>query len=414
VEKEDGVNLVSISFLLPYHGVDHAGGDLLLQHYRVLAERCARVDAFATEIGNNVVAASREKDIDFDSYTVAIAKFPRWRRTLLGKVMARIWFLVLPVLPDIGACASFAISRSLRERLREADIVELQWFEYFIFARLVKRVNPGAEIIGFIHDIPSQRIERSLSGWPAFLRRAYLAYVETLERQMLRGMRKVIVLSTKDAALLAQLSTSTQVFVLDPPLNLGRLSDSDNAGVKMDSRNGESDISFGFVGAFHRPENNDAGLWLLTDIWPYVLERCPAARLYLVGSKPSKRLQVAASRFGHSVAVTGYVDDIDSYYDLFGTVVIPLRYGAGVKFKTISAILAGKNIVATPIAIEGTLPEDYFFSVSDSAETLAKAMVELATRSNVGRKIAEEARNVVGSRYSLDNYARAVSDVYHL
>ncbi len=411
VEKmQCGPKLVSISLMLPYSGVDHAGGELLLHHYRVLAERCDSVAAFAVDFDENLRAANRDADIASDSYSAVIVKLPRWRRSLLGKIVARIWHFALPVLPDIGIWAAFASSKALRESLLEADIVELQWFEYFFFRGLVHRINSRAEVIGFAHDIPSQKFERAFSHWPAGLLRTYIAYARWLERMLLRGIPTVTVLSSKDASLIAKRSTSVRAVVLDPPLDLGHPASAVNA----DSLSDDACTSFGFVAAFQRPENHDAAMWLLSEIWPFVLEDCPAGRLYLVGSRPSQELQDAATAFGDAVTVTGYVDDIDSFNDQFSTVVIPLRYGAGVKFKTVSAILAGKNIVATPIAVEGTISHQLFFAVSDSAEVLAKAMIELATYPNKGRELSEQARAEVGSRYSIESYTRTVATAYRL
>ncbi|MFM8855925.1 MAG: glycosyltransferase, partial [Actinomycetota bacterium] len=347
-------NVVSIAFMLPYQGVDHAGGEFLLRHYRVLADRCSGVTAFGPDFETNLTAVERGIGSDFPSYHAEVVRFPRWRKTLLGKIIARFFFITVPVLPDIGAVASCWVSESLRDRLRTADIVELQWFEYFYFARLVRRVNPSAEIVAVNHDVPSQRIERSLANWPAPLRRMYIAYVAWLECRLLSGIELVAALSLKDAELLKH-RTSVPVTVLHPPIDFDR---SAQSAIEAGRIPPNADGSFGFVGALHRRENDDAARWLLSEIWPAVIERSPTASLYIVGSKPSEELQAAASRFPDSVTLTGYVEDIDSFYDKFSTAVIPLRYGAGIKFKTVSAVLARKNVVATPIAVEGTLPDD--------------------------------------------------------
>lgn len=407
-------NILSISFALPYRGVDHAGGELLLHHYEVLAGRCRRLDAFAIDFDSNQKASSRQEDVGFDNYQSETISFPRWRRSLLGKIAARIWSVTAPVLPDLGVCTSFNHSQSLREAIRRADIVELQWFEYFAFARLVKRENPTARIIGFVHDIPSQRIERSLVRLPKPFRNLYLAYVGWLERMLLEGLDCVTVLSKKDADLVRNRTASVETFVLDPPLNL------DESYVSLDEESSlvrlasSADVAFGFVGALHRRENDDAARWLLSAIWPSVLNRCPAARLYIIGSTPSSELREAAAAFVDSVEVTGYVDDIGKFYNLFNTAIIPLRYGAGVKFKTISAVLAGKNIVATPVAVEGVLADELFFCVSDDPDKLASAMVQLATEPASGHLISEQARIEASSRYSLDSYVQAVEQVYEL
>jgi hypothetical protein len=118
---QNGPKLVSLSFLLPCRGVDHAGGELPLHHYGVLAERCVRVDAFAIEFDCNLIAANREVDIGSDSYTAVIVQFPRWRKSLLGKIVARMWFVAMPVLPDIGICAAFASSKPEDHFFRVSD-----------------------------------------------------------------------------------------------------------------------------------------------------------------------------------------------------------------------------------------------------------------------------------------------------
>jgi glycosyltransferase involved in cell wall biosynthesis len=405
-------NVLSISFALPYSGVDHAGGELLLHHYRVLAARCRRLDAFAIEFESNKNASSRQEDLGFDNYRTSMISFPRWRKTFLGKTAARIWSVTAPVLPDLGVCTSFYHSKSLREAIRQADIVELQWFEYFAFARLVKRENPNARIVGFVHDIPSQRIERSLVRLPKPFRNLYLDYVVWLERILIEGLDCVTVLSNKDADLVRNRTAWVETYVLDPPLNHDESDVASGEASPLDRMAASADVAFGFVGALQRRENDDAARWLLSAIWPSVLNRCPTARLYIIGSTPSSELREAAAAFADSVEVTGYVEDIGKYYNLFNTVIIPLRYGAGVKFKTISAVLAGKNIVATPVAVEGVLADEHFFCVSDDPDKLAFAMVQLVTDPASGHLISEQARLEAGSRYSLDSYVRAVEVIY--
>lgn len=407
----EGPRLVSLALLLPYQGVDHAGGDLLLQHYRVLAEHCSSLDVFAVDFNSNKAAAEINCDVEASSFCATVIDLPRWRTSLPGKFIARMCEWALPLFPDIGLYAAYSSSKDLHERIRTADIVELQWFEYFRLARLVKRINPAAAVVGYVHDVPYQKFERRLARWPTPARQIYLAYVAFLERLVLRAVDTVTVLSEKDAVLLARRSTRIKPVILHPPLDVGR-----TAGRAESSANntaiGLTNQSFGFIGALHRPENDDACRWLLSEIWPRVIMSCPEAHLYLVGSKPTEALSKSAVQLGDSVTVTGYVDDLDAFYDRFDTVVVPLRYGAGVKFKTISAILARKNVISTPVGIEGTLPAEYFYCVSESASTLAAAMINLANAPALGADVARRAKDAVGSVYSLQNYTRTVVSAY--
>jgi hypothetical protein len=405
--------LLSITFMLPYSGVDHAGGQFLLHHYQVLADSYSKIDSFAINLQENSKATGRDSDIRNNVYTSHIIDFPAWRKSILGKVAARFFHILAPVFPDLGVVISFVFSKELRQHIKDADVVELQWFEYFCFARFIQSVNPHVRVIGISHDVPSQRIERRLNGFPGFVRKTCVEYVKWQERWVLKNIAYLGALCDKDSEILGHLGEFTQTAVLNPPLEIDR-----HASINLDGLTNldlnRSSRSFGFIAAFQRTENDDAALWLLNEIWPLVLQGCPTAYLYLVGSKPSRDLLSIAETFRDSVLVTGYVPDVQIYYNCFDTVIIPLRMGAGIKFKTIAAVLERKNIISTPIGIEGVLPSDYFYCISNSALEIANAMVEIVRFPSTGKDYCESAFVEIGSRFSRLNYSHSIRNLYIL
>ena len=70
------------------------------------------------------------------------------------------------------------------------------------------------------------------------------------------------------------------------------------------------------------------------------------------------------------ILVTGYISD-DRLSELYANCklcVIPLRFGAGVKGKTVEAMYQGIGIVSTSIGIEGLSELDKYIQAKDSED----------------------------------------------
>jgi glycosyltransferase involved in cell wall biosynthesis len=75
----------------------------------------------------------------------------------------------------------------------------------------------------------------------------------------------------------------------------------------------------------------------------------------------------------HRVIVHGFLSD-EELRDLYQTVrlvVVPLRFGAGVKGKVLEAIQAGLPIITTSIGAEGIPDAEQIMVISDEAEDMA-------------------------------------------
>ena len=55
---------------------------------------------------------------------------------------------------------------------------------------------------------------------------------------------------------------------------------------------------------------------------------------------------------------------------------MPLRYGAGVKFKVIDAMSYGVPVVSTTVGAEGIGDSSWFAAISDDPQRLAEALLE--------------------------------------
>ncbi len=137
---------------------------------------------------------------------------------------------------------------------------------------------------------------------------------------------------------------------------------------------GTSDILF--VGGFNHPPNVDAICWFVGEVLPLVRQARPEIRLHIVGSNPTEAVQDLQAE---KVIVYGYLSDqeLDALYRRVRQVVVPLRFGAGVKGKVLEAIQQNRPVVCTSIGAEGIPDADSVMTISDSAEAFAASVVTL-------------------------------------
>jgi glycosyltransferase involved in cell wall biosynthesis len=95
------------------------------------------------------------------------------------------------------------------------------------------------------------------------------------------------------------------------------------------------------------PGNVDGLTAFLEDAWPAVLNACPDAELKVYG--------LLARKVGPAKATTrvGYTSDLRSAYRESAVVINPLRFGTGLKIKTVEALARGKAVVTTSCGAEG-------------------------------------------------------------
>ena len=112
-----------------------------------------------------------------------------------------------------------------------------------------------------------------------------------------------------------------------------------------------------FVGGFKHPPNADAVRWFGEKIWPALHEKLPGARFLIAGSGADEGILAMASE-DSGIDVLGFVSDerLRELYRSCRLVVVPLRYGAGVKGKVVEAVYNGCVVVTTAVGAEG-IPE---------------------------------------------------------
>lgn len=105
------------------------------------------------------------------------------------------------------------------------------------------------------------------------------------------------------------------------------------------------------VGNFRHAPNWDAVLQL-KQLWPGIRAQLPDAQLHIYGAYPPKKAtQLHNTKQGF--LVKGWVDDIGNAMSQARVCLAPLRFGAGIKGKLLTAMQYATPSITTPIGAEG-------------------------------------------------------------
>ena len=148
------------------------------------------------------------------------------------------------------------------------------------------------------------------------------------------------------------------------------------SGLKQDNNEMFEKKNILFVGGFNHRPNEDAVLWFVDKVWPKFKSKHPESEFIVAGSNPTKKIRDVSCP---GVVVTGYISDaeLENYYSSCKVCVIPLRYGAGVKGKTIEAMYNGIGIVSTSIGIEGLVDIEKYISPHNDEDSFLNEMEKM-------------------------------------
>ncbi len=399
------MHIASVTRSVPYDGIPHAGGDYVLRHARALRELGHTLTFIAPDTDENRHAASREVPAD------AVVLYPARSLSHPGPV-ERLRRRLSPA--RVGRDERRGLSRSVAARaaLAAADVVEYQWTQAADLDDVVMRVAaPHARTILVLHDVMTQQVTRQRDGGrggaPArAVRSLKLALVRRAERRAISRVHTAIVFSQKDARMARTLAPATvAVEVVRPPLAGGVV---DITPRDADVRRDSGPFEVLFVGWFRRADNARAALWLCREVWPRVLAVHPDARLTLAGADPTAEMQALASP-DSGIEVTGYQPSLDAFYARADVAAVPVRDGAGVKFKTVLAMLWQVPVVSTSVGLEGITDDPALvWGRADAPDAFADALLAAADRPEDAARIARAARHWASHEFAEETFRRSL------
>lgn len=156
----------------------------------------------------------------------------------------------------------------------------------------------------------------------------------------------------------------------------------------------------------HRP-NADAVHHLMRDIFPLVKKSLPGVKLYIVGDNVTPEIAAYAAP---DVEVLGYVPDVEPLFRSCRLMVVPLRYGAGIKGKLGESLAYGLPVVTTTIGAEGFGIKDGVEAlIADEPQAFASAVVRGYEQEDLWERLAEQGRRHIEKHFTPEVVAEIIN-----
>ncbi|SMG46602.1 glycosyltransferase [Paenibacillus aquistagni] len=156
-----------------------------------------------------------------------------------------------------------------------------------------------------------------------------------------------------------------------------------------------------FVGGFNHKPNYDGVLWFVKEVWPEISKSLPHVKFYIVGSNPPEDIQMLQSE---NIVVTGYVTDeqLEGFYSKCRVVVVPLRFGAGVKGKVIEAMYYQTPMVTTSIGAEGLENVHASLEIADDEIAFSNAIVNIYRNATLWSQLSSNSAYYIEKNFSVE------------
>lgn len=131
------------------------------------------------------------------------------------------------------------------------------------------------------------------------------------------------------------------------------------------------------VGNFKHAPNWDAVLHLKQEIWPVIRKKLPESQLHIYGAYPPKKAtQLHSPSTGF--LIKGWIEDIETVMASARVCVAPLRFGAGIKGKLLTAMCFATPSVTTHVGAEGIAESQAWpGAVSEDIEQFSAYAIDL-------------------------------------
>lgn len=167
------------------------------------------------------------------------------------------------------------------------------------------------------------------------------------------------------------------------------------------------------VSTLFYPPNADGVRWFLREVFPIVQSQIPNVTLSVVGPRPPKDIVEFGAQHSDCVQVTGYVLDLQEYFERAALMVVPVRAGSGMRVRILEALARGMPIVTTTTGVEGidAINEKHLL-VSDEPEKFASAVVRLLKDRTLAKTLALQGRQLAEQKYDWQAVLPKLSVLY--
>lgn len=155
----------------------------------------------------------------------------------------------------------------------------------------------------------------------------------------------------------------------------------------------------------HAP-NVDSYRYLKKAIWPLIRKQLPMAQLHIYGAYLPQQIEEMHDP-KEGFLVHGWVENLKEKIHKAKVVLAPLRFGAGIKGKLITAMQNGAPSVTTHLGVEGMGTMDWPGCIADNPKTFAKQAIHLYQDSAFWLEAQKKGGLFINSLYEKDALGKA-------
>ena len=278
------------------------------------------------------------------------------------------------------------------------------------FNSLVQQINPDivycqlARMAEFCRDIENCKkvidyqdafsigLERRIANepwWKKYVVSMESKRLKNYESQILEDFEQRTMISEQDAKLIAHhLNTSLQII----PNGV------DTDFYKPEPRARVIDLLF--TGNMQYEPNVNCVIYVVDKVIPLLTKEFPHIQFVAAGMNPAKELQQIKSRH---LQLTGWVDDLRSYYQVSRIFIAPMQIGIGMQNKILEAMSMGLPVITTTLANNaiGAIHGKEIW-IANTPEKVAEAISYLLNNTELAINIGHNARKLMVEQFSWD------------
>ena len=165
-----------------------------------------------------------------------------------------------------------------------------------------------------------------------------------------------------------------------------------------------------YVGSCAHSPNRDAIAWFCKEVFPLIQQKLPGIALNVVGADPTDDVLSLHSK---TIRILGKVseDELKALYSYVRMMIVPLRFGAGVKGKVIESFYNGIPLVSTTIGLEGIKGIEQLATAKDSPADFAAEVVSLYMDEERLQELSQRGSEFIAENFTSNKTAELMKGI---
>lgn len=172
----------------------------------------------------------------------------------------------------------------------------------------------------------------------------------------------------------------------------------------------DKSIDILFTGNMSYPPNVLTAEFICKEVLPLIHTRNKEIKVVIAGANPSARVQRLASE---SIEITGWVDDIRSYYSKAKVFLAPMQIGTGLQNKLLEAMAMRVPCITSELAnnaLGATNAENIL--IGKNAEEFAQLCLQLLSNRDSANEIADRGYTFVSQNYNWESCTKKLEKLF--